>query len=105
MKIDRLDIRPDVDKGRYLMCLRDTVGNEYINYEIREELYNKLFEALKIPNEKLINICEHKCDLINFDIANYKCPNCGEVINKIKWLRDELRYQENMEQLRNKESK
>lgn len=48
MIINRLDIRPDILTNKFLMCLRDTVGNEYINYEISEDLYDKLSDALNV---------------------------------------------------------
>ena len=52
MKINRLDIRPDIPTETFLMCLRDTEEQRYVNYEISEELYDKLSKALKVDNIK-----------------------------------------------------
>lgn len=34
--------------------------------------------------------CKHKCDPINFDTCNLKCPNCGALINKIDHLESQI---------------
>ena len=45
----------------------------------------------KCIEEQKTSRCYHNCDLINFDTGNYKCPNCGELLNKILWSREQDR--------------
>ena len=77
--------KKDKIKGWYI-CYWDLNQDmiPYLNEKLKEEKLEKLYERLEREEKNQFYLCRSACARMDFDKAvgfNFKCPECGEIMN------------------------
>jgi len=93
--------RKDKEKGWYI-CYWSMNDEEipYITRKIKTTKLNKLKQRLNQETTEEFFMCKNACTRMNFDNAfelNFKCPDCGEIMNQqsnertVEFLQDRIK--------------